>query len=125
MAYKNRRFHSETLLGFLDLPLLDPIYEAMPLKLKLEQIKSDLEKAKEQNQEISQLHLDEIKEWIEAPITSYMRIDLFLQEWGKVEKRGIGSLICKVELHLEHSQYHDIKDLLDVFSKWQSTLGKA
>ena len=66
------------MLGFLDLPLLDPIDEATPSKLKLEQIESNFAKAKEQIQETSQLHLDEIKEWIEAPLTSQIRTDIFL-----------------------------------------------
>ena len=47
VACKRRWFASETLLGFLDLPLLDPIDEAMPLKLNLEQIESDFAKVKE------------------------------------------------------------------------------
>ena len=47
VACKRRWFASETLLGFLDLPLLDPIDEAMPLKLKLEQIESEFAKFKE------------------------------------------------------------------------------
>ena len=96
------------------------IDEAMPSKLKLEKIERDFSKSKEQIQVISQLHLDEIKEWIEAPLTSQMKIDLFLWERGMVKKREIGSLICKDELH-----DHDIHDLLDAFSECQYALDKS
>ena len=47
MACKRRWFSSETLLGFLNFPFLDPIDEAMPPKIKLEQIESDFDKVKE------------------------------------------------------------------------------
>ena len=43
------------MLGFLDLPLLDPIDEDMPLKLKLEWIENDFANAKEKIQQISRL----------------------------------------------------------------------
>ena len=92
----------------MDLPLLDPIVEAMHLKLKLEHIESDFAKSKEQIEDIIQIHMNEIKDWIEAPLTSHMRIDIFLQQWEKIKKREIESLISKVEVHLEHAQYQDI-----------------
>ena len=84
-----------TLLGYLDLPLLDPIDEAMPLKLKLEQIESDFAKTKDQIVEITQLAMQEIKQLIERPLGSLMRIDLFIKEWTKIKKKEISSLICK------------------------------
>ena len=93
----------------MDLPLLDPIVEAMHLKLKLEHIESDFAKSKEQIQDIIQIHMNEIKDWIEAPLTSHMRIGIFFQEWENIKKREIGSLICKAELHLEHAQYQDLQ----------------
>ena len=75
MACKRRWFASHTFLGFLDLPFLDPIDEAMPLKLKIEQMESDFVKVKEKIQKITQLSLEEIKQWIKTPLTSLMRID--------------------------------------------------
>ena len=48
MACKRRWFSSETLVAFLDFPLLDPIDEARTLKLKLELIESDFPRAKKQ-----------------------------------------------------------------------------
>ena len=79
VACKRRWFASETLIGYLDLPLLDPIDEAMPPKLKLEQIESDFTKVKEQILEITQLTMDEIKQWIETPLASLMKIDMFFK----------------------------------------------
>ena len=125
VACKKRWFASKTLLCYLDLPLLDLIDEVMPLKFKLEQIEHDFPKVKEQILEITQLSMDEIKQWIETPLASLMRIDLFLKEWAKIKKKEIASLICKAELHLEHAQFRDIQDLMDAFSKWRSTLGKS
>ena len=87
----------------------------LPPKLELENVEIDFSNYKEHIQEIDHLHQAEIKD----------HIDLFLQEWGKVKKREIGYLICKDELHLEHAQYRDIQDLLDSFSKWQSSHGKS
>ena len=78
VACKKRWFTFENILGFLDLPSLDPIDEGMPLKLNLEHIESDFTKAKDHIMGISQLHLNEIKEWIEDPLTSQMSIGLFL-----------------------------------------------
>ena len=72
VACKRRWFASETLLGYLDLPLLDPIDEAMPPKLELEQIKNEFSKFKEQILEITQLTMDEIKQLIETPLASLM-----------------------------------------------------
>ena len=75
MAYKKRWFDLETFLGFRDRPLLNPIEDTLPSKVKLEQIERDFAKT---NEKIDQLHLDEIKDWIESPLTSQMRIGLFL-----------------------------------------------
>ena len=58
---KRRWFSSETLLRYLDLPFLDPIDEAMPLLLKLEQIERYLSKENEQIMEMTQLTMEEIK----------------------------------------------------------------
>ena len=58
VACKRKWFSSVNLLGFLDIPLLDPIDEALPPKLQLENIESDFTKSREQIQDISQLHLD-------------------------------------------------------------------
>ena len=120
-----RWFSSETLLGYLDLPFLDPFDEVMPPKLKLEQIESDFAKVKEKILEITQLSMDEIKQWIEIRLASLMKIDLFLKEWVKIKKKNIASLICKVELHFEHAQFQDIQDPMDAFAKGQSSLGKS
>ena len=114
-----------TLLGYLDLTLLDPIDEAMPPKLKLEEIESDFDKTKEQILEITQLTMEEIKQLIKRPLASLMRIGLFLKEWTKIKKKEIASLICKVELHLENAQFKDIQNLMDAFVKWRSALGKS
>ena len=81
---------------------MDLIEDAMPLKLKLEQIERDFLKTKKQIQQIDHLHLAEIKDWIESPLSSQMRINLFLREWEKVKKREIESLIFKAQLQLEH-----------------------
>ena len=78
VACKRNWFASVNLLGFLDLPLLDPIDEALPPKLHLEQIENEFTKSKEWIQDISQLHLDQIKECIESPLTRLINIDLFL-----------------------------------------------
>ena len=87
----------------MDLPLLDPIHEAMPPKLKLEQIERDSSKEKEKILDITQLTVEEIKHWIETPLASLMNIDLFLKEWENIRKRKIASLICKAQLHLENA----------------------
>ena len=50
VAYKRRWFASENLLIFLELPLMDPIEDDMPLKLKLKQFERGFLKAKEQIQ---------------------------------------------------------------------------
>ena len=123
-AYKRRWFASEILLVYLDLPILDPIDEATPPKLKLEQIQSDSAKTKEQILELTQLTVEEIKHWVETPLNSLIRIDLFLKEWKKIKKNKITSLICKAELHLDNAQFKDIQDLMDAFSKWCFSLGK-
>ena len=62
-------------------------------KIQLENIESDFTKDKERIQDIIQLHLDQIKECIEAPLTSLMRIDLFLSEWKNIKKKEIASVI--------------------------------
>ena len=96
----------------------------MPQKLKLEQIERGFSKEKEQIMEMTQLTVEDIKRWIEAPLASLMRIDLFLKEWAKIRKRDITSLICKAQLHLENAQFTNIQDLMDVYAKWCSALSK-
>ena len=71
----------------MDLSFLDPIDEVMTPKLKLEQIESDFAKVKEKILEITQLSMDEIKQWNETPITSSMRIVMFIKEWVKIKKK--------------------------------------
>ena len=68
--------------------------------------------------------MEEIKQLIELPLASLMRIDLFLKEWTKINKKEIAYLIRKAELHLENAQFKDIQDLMDSFVKWSSALRK-
>ena len=81
-------------------------------------------KVKEHILEMTKLTMEEIKHYVETPLSSLMRIDLFLKEWMKIKNKEIASLIYKVELHLENAQFKDIQYLMDAFSKWHSTLGK-
>ena len=103
---------------------MDPIEYSLPPKIMMEQVEGKFSKSKKHIEKLDHLHEGEIKEWIESPMNSQMRINLFLREWEKVKKREIKSLICKDQLQLEYAQCQDIADLLDVFSKWQSSLGK-
>ena len=74
--------------------------------------------------EMNQLTVEEIKHCIEIPLTSLMRIDLFLKEWEKIKKKDIASLTCKAQLHLETAQFNDIQYLMDAHAKWRSFLSK-
>ena len=110
------------LLGYLHLPVLYPIDEAMPPKFKLEKIEANFTKVKEHILEITQLTMEEIKQLIERPLASLMWIDMFLKEWMKIKKKEIASLICKAEFHLENAQFKDIQDFMDSFVCWGSDL---
>ena len=79
VACKRIWFSSETLLGYLDLPFLDLIDQAMPTKLKLDQNERYFVGIKERILGITQLSMEEIKQWIETPLASLMRIDMFLK----------------------------------------------
>ena len=100
----------------MDFPIMDPIEYALPPRILIEWVEGEFLK-KEKIEQLNHVHIAQIKELIESPINSQMRINLFLREWDKVKKREIESLICKAQLQLEHAQYQDIVDLLDVFSK--------
>ena len=108
----------------MDHPFLDLVAEAMPPKHKREHIERDFAKEKEQIMEMTQLTVEEIKHWIEIPITALMRIDLFLKEWAKIKKKEVASLTCKAQLHLETAQFNDIQDLMDAHAKWHSFTSK-
>ena len=69
--------------------LLDPIDEAIPTNIKIKYIESDFSKAKEQIHEISQLHLDKIKEWIEETLISHMRINLSFENGEGLRKQRL------------------------------------
>ena len=124
-SYERRWFSSETFLKYLDIPILDPIDEAMPPKLKLEKIKNDFSKVKDPILEMTQLTMDEIKKLIETTVASLMIINSFLKEWTKIKKKEIDSLICKTKFHIKNDQFKDIQGLMDAFSKWFSPLGKS
>ena len=68
--------------------------------------------------------MEEMRHWIETPLTSLMRIDHFLKEWVKIKKKDNTSLICKAQLYLENAQFTDIQYLMDAYAKWRSALGK-
>ena len=108
----------------MDLARLNLIEEAMPLKLKLEQIERDFVEVKERIMQMNQLTVEEMRHWIETPLASLMKIDLFFKECGKIRKRDIASLICKAQVHLENARFKDIQDLMDAYAKWRSVLGK-
>ena len=116
-ACRKRWNASETVLGYLDLALLDPIEHAMPPKLKLEQIEREFAEVKEQIMQMTQLTVEEMRHWIETPLASLMRIELFLKEWEKIKKKEITSLSCKAQLYLETAQFNDIQDLMDDYAK--------
>ena len=58
------------------------------MKLKLEQIERCFSKEKEQIMEMTQVTVEEIKCWIETPLTSLMGISLFLKELEHIKKKG-------------------------------------
>ena len=68
---------------------------------------------------MTQLTMEEIKRWVETPLTSLMKIYLFLKEWVKINNKEITSLLCKVEVHLENARFEDIQEV----SKWRFALG--
>ena len=74
--------------------------------------------------QMTQLIVEEMRHWIETPLPSLMRIDLFLKEWAKIKKKDITSLTCKAQLHLEIAQFNDIQDLMDAYAKWRSALSQ-
>ena len=76
---------------------MDPIKDVMSLKLKMEQIGRDFQKSKDQIEQLDHLHMEEIKEWIELPLNSQMKINLFLHEWKKIKKMEFELLICKAQ----------------------------
>ena len=57
---------------------MDSIEEAMPPKLKLEQIERYFLETKEKIQNIDHLHMDEINDWIDSPLTLQLWMNLFL-----------------------------------------------
>ena len=84
---------------------MDLVVDAMPTKLNMEPIERDISKSKGNILEPGQLHMENISEWIECPLTSQIRINLFLQEWEKLKKREVESLVCKAQLQLEFIEY--------------------
>ena len=103
---------------------MDPIKEAMPPKLKLEHIERDFAEVKEWIMQMNKLTMEEMRHWIETPLASLMRIDLFLKQWAKIKKKDIASLTCKAQIQLETVEFNDIQDLMDAYAKWHSVLAK-
>ena len=95
------------------------------MKLKLEQFERDFAEVKEWIMQMNKLTMEEMRHWIETPLASLMRIDLFLKQWAKIKEKDITSLTCKVELHLENAQFKDIQDLMDAYAKWHSALSQS
>ena len=81
----------ETLLSFLDLPSLDSIDQALPPKLKLEEIEWNFATSKDPIQGINQLTMQEIMRWVDIPHVAMVRIHVYLGEWHKFNKRDIAS----------------------------------
>ena len=74
---------------------MDPIEYALPPNIMMERVEEECSKSKEKIEYLDHVHIAQIKELIESPITLQMRINLFLREWEKVKKMEIESLICK------------------------------
>ena len=69
--------------------------------------------------------MQEIKKWIEAPHASIARIQLFIKEWKKMREEEISSQICKNKIQLRNAHFQEVDDIMDLFSKWRSTLEKT
>ena len=78
IACKKTWFASESLLSFLDLPLMDPIEDSFPPKIKLEYVEREFSNTKDRIEQLDHLHVAEFKEWIGPPLNLQMRINLFL-----------------------------------------------
>ena len=74
---------------------MDPFEDVLPPKIMLEKVERDLSKTKDHIEQLYHHHVEKIKEWIDSPLTSQMKINLFLREWEKVKKRETESLIYK------------------------------
>ena len=107
-VYRKKWFASRTLLSLLGFLVMDLIESALPPKIFIEQDEREHLKSKECIEHINCIHVEEIKEMIESPITSVMRINFFLRGWEKESKREIESFTRKSQLKLEHDQYQDI-----------------
>ena len=89
----------------MSLPVLDLINEEPSPKRHLEQVEKQFDDTKELIQQISQLTVQEIEKWIEAPHASIARIQLFIKEWKKIKKEDISSQICKTEFQLRNAHF--------------------
>ena len=122
---KRRQRASDGLLGFLKLPMLGLINQAVPPKLKSGEIEQTFIAVKEKIQGVTQITLQEITSCIEIPSSTTVKIQMYLQEWKKVKKREITSKILREEVDLEQSKYQNIDFLMDLDAKQRSTLGKT
>ena len=116
---------SKNLLTYLRFPILDLINEAPSHQLHLEQVEKQFDDLKELIQQISQLTVQEIEKWMKAPHASTARIQVFIKEWKKMREEEISSKICKTEIQLRNAHFQEVHDIMDLFSKWCSTLGKT
>ena len=122
---KRRQRASDGLLGFLKLPMLAPINQAVSPKLKLEKIEQTFTAVKEQDQGVTQITLQEITSSIEILSSTMVKIQVYLGEWKKVQKREITSQILRAEVHIEQAKYQDIDFLMDLDAKWCSAVGQT
>ena len=109
----------------MKLPMLGPINQEIPPKIKLEEIEEIFIAVKEKIQGVTHITLQEITSWIEIPSLAMVKIQVYLGEWKKVKEREITSQILRVEVHLKQSKYQDIDFLMDLDAKWHSALGQT
>ena len=124
LACKHRWSSYKVFLGYLDLPVLDLIAQAPLPEIQLEQVEQHFDVAKEQIQQINQLTLQEIERWIENPYSLMALIQVYLKEWKKLKKKEITSQIYKTKIHLKHSHFQEIDELMNLHAKWRFALAK-
>ena len=125
MICEQRRSNSKNLLTYLSFPILDLINEAPSHQLHLEQVEKWFDDSKELIQQISQLMTQEIEKQIEVPHASIARIILFIKEWKKMTRVEILLQSCKSDIQLRNANFQEVNDILDIFSKWCSSLDQS
>ena len=115
----------DDLLNDLHLSRMDKLADATAPNFMLADVEQQFNDLKHKINQLKKVQLQYVRYFIEISSLQSFQANEFLQDWSRMKRNEIILSLSKTQLQLEHAKYSDVDELLDVFSRWKTSLASS